>query len=419
VKLTQIYNACAIYEFQGYKLLADPWLTDGAFEGSWYHYPPLTTTVEDIKNVDFLYISHLHPDHFDQTVLSRLEKTLPVIVLDHGPNFLHRKLEALGFTNLIKVKDKETRTVGPFEVTLYAPFVTHPFDQSDLGNFLDSAMVVEAGGKVILNANDNTPDIKAAQMLKERHGKVTVAQLKDALAGAYPSCFVNLSSAEKFKESKRLISRQLNAMCLVAKELEAEWFQPFAGDYQLGGKLADKNPFLGVPGRFYTAQFISGQSLKPLILNERGSIDLITGEIKASYHPGLIPYDKWIKRVKAIPYEWEADPVREDLEELKSLCILARQNLWRVQERFNFKPNYTMAIEADSKPVFNFNFNNVETPDLGKADLTCYVDSRVLYRILTRKGHWNNFEVGCHIDFNRPGPYNPDIHAIMSFFLVS
>jgi len=37
-------------------------------------------------------------------------------------------------------------------------------------------------------------------------------------------------------------------------------------------------------------------------------------------------------------------------------------------------------------------------------------------RIANRDMHWNSAEVGCHIDFDRKGPYNPDVHMIMSFF---
>jgi UDP-MurNAc hydroxylase len=343
-----------------------------------------------------------------------MSPNLPVAVLDHGPNFLHRKLTSLGFTNLIKVKDGETREIGPFKVTLYAPFVKHPFDASELGNFLDSALVIEANGKAVLNANDNTPDVAAAKRLYERHGRFEVAQLKDSLAGAYPSCFLNLSNNEKLLEARKLVIRQLSAMCEVAKELKAELFQPFAGDYQLGGNLIDKNKFLGVAGKKFSAEFIAARGLRPLILNEQGSIDLITGELKATYRKEIEPYEKWTERVRKIPYDWENEKIPHE-EELWSLCFDARQKLYQKQSQLNFFPSYSVSIRS-GQLNFSFRFEGTTVDNEPNPDLICQLDPRLLYRILTRRSHWNNAEVGCHIDFIRRGSYNPDVHAMMSFF---
>lgn len=417
MKLTQIDNACCIYEVNGFKLLCDPWLTDGAFEGSWYHYPPLITTYETIKDCDAIYISHLHPDHYDETILRKFvadRSTIPLVVLDHGGNYLTRKLETLGFTNLVKVKDKETVSLGPLEVTVYAPFTNHPFDNSSLGNLLDSAIVVEANGKTILNANDNTPTVESARALVERHGAFTVAQLKDSLAGAYPSCFVNLSDEEKLSEATKLIKRQLSAMCDVAKMLKADWFQPFAGDYQLGGKLVSKNKFLGVSSKRYSAEFIASRGIKPLLLNEQGSIDLITNEVISSYRKSIIPYERWLDQVSKIKFRWEDDPEPDDNEAL-NLIFKARANLWKKQQQLNFFPNYGLAIRVGSQH-FCFNFKDEKPAYIHDTDLLIIMDYKLLVRVLKRDVHYNNADVGCHINYQRKGEYNPDIHMIMSFF---
>ena len=45
---------------------------------------------------------------------------------------------------------------------------------------------------------------------------------------------------------------------------------------------------------------------------------------------------------------------------------------------------------------------------------------RLLKRILKREAHWNNAEIGCHIDFIRvPDTYSPDIHWVLSFLHTS
>lgn len=412
MKLTHMDNACCIYESRGFKLLCDPWLTDGAFEGSWYHYPPLVTTFDQVKDVDALYVSHLHPDHYDEVTLKQFRKDIPVIILDKEPNFLKRKLTSvIGFTNILAVKDGETITIGPMEVTVYAPFCKHPFDDSSIGNLIDSALVVKADGKTILNANDNTPDVSSGKMLFERHGDFSVAQLKDSLAGAYPSCFVNLTDEEKLSEANRLVKRQLTAMCEVAKELKAEWFQPFAGDYQLGGKLADKNKFLGVAGKKFSAEFIASQGIKPLVLNEGGSIDLNNGELNAAYRKYVVPYDKWLEKVKQIKYDYELESEVE-IEALYPALRSARNRLQDFQAKYNYYPDLTVSVNG-----YYFYMGNKSPTSGSYIEFT--MDNRALRGVLNRYYHWNNLEVGCHIDIKRwPNKYDPDLVNAMCFFYV-
>ena len=90
MKFKFIGNAGGIFTgSEGSKILCDPWIIDGVFEGAWYHYPPLKTKLSDIQNVDGIYISHIHPDHFDERYFN-FSKDIPLIILDEGPNFLKK-----------------------------------------------------------------------------------------------------------------------------------------------------------------------------------------------------------------------------------------------------------------------------------------------------------------------------------------
>ena len=66
MKFEFIGNAGGIFHgTEGTKILCDPWIVPGVFEGSWFHYPPLKTKIKDLQNVDAIYVSHIHPDHYD------------------------------------------------------------------------------------------------------------------------------------------------------------------------------------------------------------------------------------------------------------------------------------------------------------------------------------------------------------------
>ena len=51
--------------------------------------PPLKTKLSDVQNVDAIYISHIHPDHYDDRYFN-FRKDIPIIILNEGPNFLKK-----------------------------------------------------------------------------------------------------------------------------------------------------------------------------------------------------------------------------------------------------------------------------------------------------------------------------------------
>jgi len=65
VKIRYIKSATTVIECNGVKILTDPWLVDGEYYGSWYHYPALELSTQNwFEDIDFIYISHIHPGSF-------------------------------------------------------------------------------------------------------------------------------------------------------------------------------------------------------------------------------------------------------------------------------------------------------------------------------------------------------------------
>ena len=47
------------------------------------------------------------------------------------------------------------------------------------------------------------------------------------------------------------------------------------------------------------------------------------------------------------------------------------------------------------------------------------LEAKLLLRILKRRAHWNNAEIGCHVDIWRhPNTYEPDAHTFMQFLHI-
>jgi UDP-MurNAc hydroxylase len=414
-----IGNACGIFTGkEGTRVLCDPWIVNGVFEGSWYHYPPLTTKPDDIHNVDAVYISHLHPDHFDERYFD-FPKDMPIFVLEHGPNFLRKKLLELGYNNLILIKDGETVPFKEFTITLFAPFTTHNFHEAEVGNLIDSAMIIDCNGVKAFNANDNTPTSEACVSLKERFGKIDLAMINYNAAGPYPASFANLSDNEKRSEHDRILDRNIAYMHNLVETLEPRMVLPFAGAYILGGQLARLNDFLGTTTWDVCAQKLNeiGLSNTEVVrLREHDVLNIETGESNREYTPLSSEHlQQYIKQVSGDTYPYESDntpALAQIIADLETASDRMRQRMARA----GISSDRTVTIDVDGKPIQIHPVFSTDTDTNATPRLACVMDPRLLRRILDRVSHWNNAEIGCHVEFNRvPNEYQPDLHTALQF----
>lgn len=436
MKMTFIANACCIYESQGKKILCDPWLIDGAFEGSWFHYPPLKTKPEDIADYDYLYISHLHPDHYDRRTLDHFDKTKPVIVYDDNTSrFLIKMLIRDGFRNIIPVQNTGSVLLGPYRLSMFGPFTKHPFHECSVGNIVDSCLVIEADNEVFINTNDNTPSEEAAAMLKDMFPEITLAQLNYNPAGPYPACFYSLTAEERSIEANTILlgngrkdkdkrTGQLEHMAKVTNILKPKYVQPFAGAYVLGGRKFRYNHFLGTTTQDKAAEYLHKHCPEsiPVICNEGKTITDVYEPISS------IEMNKYIDSLRMKPYTYTGRAPKYHDNELLEMLNKARANMFRKQEQFNYFENYDIYIKTQAPRLFHMNLHHSrvsefrEIPSSDEKFLMCDLNRVLLEDILEKRSHWNNAEIGCHIDFYRyptsPKEYRPDLHTMLSFFHV-
>ena len=102
MKITHLNGACELIEANGVKILTDPWLVDGEYYGAWCVYPPINDfNMSSLDGVDYIYISHIHPDHLSPLTLQRLNKHIPVLIHKFPTQFVKLNIERLGFTNCV------------------------------------------------------------------------------------------------------------------------------------------------------------------------------------------------------------------------------------------------------------------------------------------------------------------------------
>ena len=129
----------------GKELVCDPWLVGSTYWRSWWNYPPVPEELVASLKPDFIYLTHLHWDHFQSVSLKRFDPETPVLIPYDRYERFTRDLRKIGMRNVRELKHGERVELVPgFAIRSFhfAPFVT------------DSAVAIEAEGVTLLNAND-------------------------------------------------------------------------------------------------------------------------------------------------------------------------------------------------------------------------------------------------------------------------
>jgi UDP-MurNAc hydroxylase len=129
----------------GRELLCDPWVIGSCYWRSWWNYPPVPRPLVDSLKPDFIYLTHLHWDHFQAPSLRLFPADTQVLVPYDRYERMVRDLHSIGMRNVREVRHGERVQLAPglaIRSYHFSPFVT------------DSAVVIEAGDTVLVNAND-------------------------------------------------------------------------------------------------------------------------------------------------------------------------------------------------------------------------------------------------------------------------
>jgi UDP-MurNAc hydroxylase len=129
----------------GKELICDPWLVGSVYWRSWWNYPPVPKALVESLKPDFIYLTHLHWDHFQSASLRRFPDDVQILVPYDRYGRMTRDLAAIGKTNVRELRHGERIELAPglaIRSFHFSPFVT------------DSAVVIEAEGTTLFNAND-------------------------------------------------------------------------------------------------------------------------------------------------------------------------------------------------------------------------------------------------------------------------
>jgi hypothetical protein len=229
MKITYITHACQLIEVAGKRILTDPWLVGACWGGNLWHYPPPKRTPESISNIDYIYFSHIHDDHFHPESIARLSKEVKksqVIISDFDKPYFERAVRAKGFDNILVLKHDESINL--------VPGLKLDMIRNDIGDD-DSSIVLQADDSTVFCQTDNLMSLNEAKRLGNKYN-VDLLFTMPTKTGIFPGFFefppdVMIDLAEKKSKSARNYSLD------VAQALKAKVIVPYASDICYLGDL--------------------------------------------------------------------------------------------------------------------------------------------------------------------------------------
>ncbi|WP_375478331.1 Rieske 2Fe-2S domain-containing protein [uncultured Jatrophihabitans sp.] len=220
MRITGLGHASVFIETAAGSVLADPWVNPAYF-GSWFPFPDNSRLDWDrFGQADYLFVSHLHRDHFDPEHLRKhVAKKATVLLPDFPTSELEDALREVGFTSFVRPRSGEVVSLDGLDVLIQS--LTSPTD----GPIGDSSLWLSDGEQTVLNQNDARPaDLEAFRALGPVDGYLV--QFSGAIW--FPMVYELPARAKQAMGlSKR--ERQFDRTLRYIEELDARFVFPTAG----------------------------------------------------------------------------------------------------------------------------------------------------------------------------------------------
>lgn len=410
------YSATVGIKAQNVSILCDPWFTQGAYDGSWYHFPHLLKNpIQTLGQYDIIYISHIHPDHYDPKFLKEYLKYYPstkIIIANFNVNILSREMT----NDNINHEIVDLLTIGNTCIKLI-PCHSHKYD-------IDSALIVTDGKTTIANMNDNPYHEPQLEKVLTFSPHIDFALLPFAGAGPYPQTYYDLKDPILFQKMEQKSTRFIQEYLDFVTYLNPTKSLPFAGSYALGGKLAYLNEFRGVPD----ATEVLLHDNNAVILADGGNAFFDTDTMTASAIR-TVPYSKkdldtFFMSVSSKPMNYENDFAGFNFNKIDLAALMKTAYTNALSHSLCQEDYYYCFLLDGQNVVLNVNPKNQffaikESIDDYSPRSEISIDPRYLFGLLLKTYHWNNAEVGSHMMVRRyPDQFDRNVQLFINYLWI-
>lgn len=400
VKFRFLNHAAISITYKEITLVTDPWLFGPAFmTGWWLDHPSAEDSIEILKNADFVFISHNHPDHLHSETLELVDKDKKFIVGDFNSKSTEKYLKSLGFNN-----------VDSFQFgVIYQIKESFQFSIFKSGDFRDdSGLYLNLGGIEILL----TVDANILNSLKlPRNIDLLLTSFAGGASG-FPLCFENYNLIQKSSVIERNKSAIKASVAAYIRTTMPKFYMPYAGMFK---EKADRDSFIRENNsknsvydykkmvNWFGSNFVDPKRNLCYTLTKNS---LITKEININY----LPHDDinfYLDTYKKI-FKYESNLI---IDYMSNSGYHAKQLL------------YILPVDDDFNKVVNdiifCNFNTQEFKVVLESDIVLevpdfrvmklYVRQEIFASIVVNRLPWEDFSIGFQMRIMRsPNSYESE-----------
>ncbi len=232
-------------------LICDPWLIGSSYWRSWWIYPPVKEGLIETLKPDYIYLTHLHWDHFHGPSLRLFDKNTPIIVPRAPYTRIKDDLNDIGFHNVIELRNCESFHIDDdFHITSF-----------HFGPFTDSALIVDVDGEVLFNANDSKIAGGPLKKILKQYPKIDFAFCNHSSSNGRV-CWESIDNVNREFDDKE---RYHDDFIAFAKAINPRYVIPFASNVRhLHKDLIDHNGF-SISPKDVDLEFKRRKIEKPLV----------------------------------------------------------------------------------------------------------------------------------------------------------
>src|SRR5215475_5155373 len=225
MKIEYIGHACLSIDTGKMKIATDPWFYGPAYCGQWHIFPKPVNTAA-LNHVDVIALSHGHEDHMHVQSLERLVGDKLVFYPYFWFGGTKEYLQSLGFGKVTEaIPYKSYRVDGETTITYFT-------------NSLDSIIIIENKGEVLVNVNDalhsSTADVIAryVEAIRNRWPRIDYVFCGFGGASNFPNCF-HVPGKDDLAIGRLREQVFAHNFCRIVSGLKPRIAVPFAADFAL------------------------------------------------------------------------------------------------------------------------------------------------------------------------------------------
>ena len=421
MKIKNIHNAFTIVETSNHKIVCDPWIAEGLFDGTWGKFPCVDNIEKYLEGTTHCFISHVHQDHMDLEAIKLMGKTTKFYIPEIYPNHVIKvMLNNLGFNNVTMLKP-----LLKTEVEVGVHFNVIPpmnggglvMDKKDEEGTLahlsvDAGLVIEDINSKAVLLSDNGPYELNDDLIHAMKDADLLAFPFNGVADNYPICFSNMTLKEKQDASLRRQSNRTILQSKTFKTLQPKNLMPYSSDIVIMGPRA--KDFVDVhPIEYIDRELVSKIYEKETNIPTHAicyNNDIIIENNNMVVEGEYIKHD--FKSYAYSKYSEDINPIITHSSIDKELLIhnfkLACDNMFSMMDKLKLKSEWILCFYIEDLDI-NFSAN-LKTRKL-KFDTTCVYNNDKVQTLTISSGyldkhfmfhhHWNNSIISHNLNWHR------------------